>query len=347
MWLDSVELDFPDIRVALDLLTTIPDRVDDGLRLFGSLRRYWFLRAQPSEALSLAESLLSRAPAGGGLSRATALLGGMWAAVYQNPLQARRWGEEGLRIAGSLEREDLVCEISAMLAAVSFFTEQSDLASGKRALRVARRLADPALLAFSRMGLGLAHLAAGNTTAARRELEEALVAGRTSGDLVVQYIAASDLVELARMAGNAEDGERYFRVAQGVCEHLRYPDPLLSAGYGILLLESGRQSEARDVLLSAFASARGLSSQQGLYTVFALAAYAVEVGDHETAARLLGFGHYSAGEAGLAFRDLDDIRRKTWQRAERSLTAARFANLYNSGASLDLAGVAGLIDNLR
>ncbi len=145
-----------DLRVALDHLMASPETLDEALELFGALSRYWFVRAQPAEALSLAESLLGRDHRETSVHRARALIAGLWASVYQRPQLARKWGEEALKIAQALDKPSLACEAGAMLAATSFFIRHPDTAIGTEAIALAHRLGDPLLVGLAHMGQGLA-----------------------------------------------------------------------------------------------------------------------------------------------------------------------------------------------
>ncbi|HUJ66780.1 MAG TPA: hypothetical protein VLX59_14640, partial [Acidimicrobiales bacterium] len=343
-WLDTLSQEQADLRVAIDHLSASPETIDDALELFGDLSRYWFVRAQPSEALSLAESLLEGDHAETSIHRARALLAGLWASVYQRPQQARAWGQEALKIAQEVDDPVLSCEASAMLAAASFFAGEPDGAIGKEAIAVAHGLDEPVLVGLANMGHGLA-LFTVDLEAARDALLDALNATEASGDLLVKYVALCDLGEACREEGDLQAAERYYRTALGVRDELGYDDSLTLAILGLVLLHGRQFADARRYLIEAVESGRSRSLQQALFPLFGLAAYCVERGELESGAMLYGFADAMSEDTGLAFLDLETARSRDIARMEQGLESSYDA-VYQSGRSLGWAEVLGLIEGL-
>jgi predicted ATPase/DNA-binding SARP family transcriptional activator len=330
-WLSTVSQEMPDVRVALEFLADSPGRLEEAYDVFGSLSRYWFLRAQPAEALSLAESLLDR-EASASPGRAAALLAGVWASVYQRPRLARRWGDEALALAERLGDRRLAGEAAAMLAATSFFAGTPDVEVGGKAIEYARDLDDPVLLGLAGMGLGLARFTEDHAMA-RDAFEGALRATEVSDDRLVRYVCLTDLGELSRSEGSLSDAEALYSGALEIREELAYEDSLTSATFGLLLLDRGRVAEARPFLLEAFYWGRGHSLQQAIAPLYGLATYAVKQERYETAARLYGFADSRTEGTGLVFPDLKDARCKNVSLMSEGLGAA-YDELYQTGGSL-------------
>ena len=343
-WFDVLSQERADLRVALDHLNSSPETIDDALDLFGALGRYWFVRAQPAEALSLAELLLERDHREVSVQRARALIAGLWASVYQRPQLARKWGQEALKMAQALDDPVLACEASAMLAATSFFIGEPDSAIGSEAIALAHRLDDPVLVGLAHMGHGLA-LFTIHIAAARQALQEALVATEESGDLLVRYVALSDLGEACRDEGDLGEAERFYRTALGIRDELGYDDSLTLAILGLVLLNRGQFADARRYLLDAVQSGRRNSLHQALFPLFGLAAYCVEVGALEAGAILYGFADRMSDGTGLAFLDLETTRDRNMAHMKQGL-GSRYESMYKSGRSLGWAEVLGLVDAL-
>jgi non-specific serine/threonine protein kinase len=330
-WLSDVSQEMPDVRVALEFLADSPGRLDEAYAVFGSLSRYWFLRAQPAEALSLAESLLDR-EAAESADRAAALLAGVWASVYQRPHLARRWGEEALAMARRLGDPHLACEAAAMLAATSFFAGDPDVRIGRGAIESARELHDPVLLGLAGMGLGLASFTEDGVMA-REAIEEGLRATDVSGDRLVRYVCLTDLGELSRREGNLSDARELYRGALEIREELAYEDSLTSATYGLMLLDTESVTKARPYLLEAFYWGRGHSLQQAIAPLYGLVTYAVKQERYETAARLYGFADSRTERTGPAFLDLEETRRKNVALMREGL-GADYEEIFQAGRSL-------------
>jgi predicted ATPase/DNA-binding SARP family transcriptional activator len=341
-WFDTISQEMADIRVALDSLSASPQTSEDALELFGNLGRYWFVRAQPAEALSLAESLLEPDQPEISLPRARALIAGVWASVYQRPLLARKWGQEALQMAGALDESALACEASAMLAATSFFAGEPDRAIGSEAVARAHEHADPEAVGLAHMGQGLA-LFTVDMAAARQTLQEALDATEQSGDLLVKYVALSDLGEACREEGDLDEAEGFYRSALRVRDELGYNDSLTIAILGLVLLERREFAEARQYLLEAVEFGRRLSLQQALYPLFGLAAYCVERGALDVGAALYGFADQTSAGTGLEFLDLEAARDRNIARMQQGL-GSKYESVYKSGGSLGWTEVLRLVD---
>ncbi len=341
-WFDAISQEMADIRIALDSLSASPQTCEDALELFGALGRYWFVRAQPAEALSLAESLLEPDDAEISVQRARGLMAGLWASVYQRPLLARKWGQEALQMARALDEPALACEARAMLAATSFFAGEPDSAIGSAAVALADDQGDPAAVGLAHMGQGLA-LFTIDMVAARQTLCEALDATEQSGDLLVRYVALSDLGEACREEGDLDEAEGFYRSALRVRDELGYNDSLTVAILGLVLLERREFAEARKYLLEAVEFGRRLSLQQALYPLFGLAAYCVERGALDVGAALYGFADQMSDGTGLEFLDLEAARNRNIARMQQGL-GSKYAGIYRSGGSLGWTEVLRLVD---
>lgn len=343
-WLDSVSEELSDLRVALEYLSVSPETIDDALEIFGALGRYWFVRAQPAEALSLAESLLERVHPGMSVQKARGLIAGLWAAVYQRPKLARKWGQEALQIGQALDDPELTCEASAMLAAASFFAGEPDRAIGRKAIALAHRLGDPVLVGLAHMGHGLAMFTI-DIVAARHALRDALDATEASGDLLVRYVALGDLGEACRDEGDLREAERFYRAALNIRDELAYDDSLTLAILGLVLLNRRSFADARQYLVDAVHSGRRNSLHQALFPLYGLAAYCIERGALESGAILYGFADGMSAGTTLAFLDLEATRENNIAHMTQGL-GSRYDSIYKSGRLLGWADVLGLIETL-
>jgi tetratricopeptide (TPR) repeat protein len=245
-------------------------------------------------------------------------------------------------MAGALDEPALACEASAMLAATSFFAGEPDRAIGSEAVARAHEHADPGAVGLAHMGQGLA-LFTVDMAAARQTLREALDATEQSGDLLVKYVALSDLGEACREEGDLDAAEGFYRSALRVRDELGYNDSLTIAILGLVLLERREFAEARQYLLEAAEFGRRLSLQQALYPLFGLAAYCVERGALDVGAALYGFADQMSDGTGLEFLDLEAARDRNIARLQQGL-GSKYESVYKSGGSLGWTEVLRLVD---
>jgi non-specific serine/threonine protein kinase len=202
-WLNRLETEHDNLRVALDWSRTNEDNVDEQLRLVGALSRFWVLHGHLSEGRGWIEAVLVR---GGTASvRAKVLLDAGYLAWYQGDyVRATALCEEGRQLARTMSDERLIARainIMGLVAreqreystAVAFFEESLDLY---------RKVGDTRAVAIGLHNLGLVALHQSDFTRATSLHEESLHIMREFGDKWGIAIALHYLGLAARHRGD-------------------------------------------------------------------------------------------------------------------------------------------------
>jgi predicted ATPase/class 3 adenylate cyclase len=205
-WLDRVEADRFNFRLALEWAAGSPERVQKGLTIAGALTRFWEIRGNLEEARDTFTDILSapgaEAPT---LARAVALAGaGRVAWCRDNMESARRFYQEGIALFEALGDHRNVALQGAFL---SFVERNMGITEGveerfQQALDAGRKLDDVMLTAVALNGLSTFASLRGEFDRARRLREESLAIYRATGD---QWVAGYILWGIARICVASSD----------------------------------------------------------------------------------------------------------------------------------------------
>jgi non-specific serine/threonine protein kinase len=183
LYLDRLEEEHANLRVALEWALTRPRRGDAALRLSGALAWFWWLRSYLVEGRRWLERALDAAP-GPPAARLKVLYGDGYLAHHQrDAVTARRRFEEGLVLARELG--DRWAEAWALhhLGRVAYFDGDHVTARslGEESLAVAEAVGDDWLIAWALHLLGLAAYIAADYPAAREYYARSLAIRRELG----------------------------------------------------------------------------------------------------------------------------------------------------------------------
>ncbi len=188
VWLDQLEREYANIRVALGWLIDRGERVP-GLRLGAALYRFWALRDHCAEGRAWLTPLLgapSEAGTPAGLeAKALAVAGNL--AWQDGDLPAARTFLERCLVLGTPEVERLttaspLLTLGLIARSLGDYAQARSLAEQR--LRLARTSGDAERAASSLWLLGSVLLRQGNVVAAHPVLEEALAHAREAGDVL-------------------------------------------------------------------------------------------------------------------------------------------------------------------
>ncbi|MGI5292578.1 ATP-binding protein [Nonomuraea polychroma] len=299
----TLNLELPNVRVALDLCFGRPGDAPAGLEIASALWANWLV----SGALSEGRHWLKRGLALGSGSSVTRVMG-LWAdgllAIYQ--------GDPAAAAA--------VRECSAL----------------------ARELGDEAALAFAVQISGIAALSEGDAAGGLALLEEALTRHRARGDVhavgVTLYFTAL-FAALMSPDRAAAYGEELVRMCEERNALLFRTYALYALGMASWEQGDWRQTEARMREAAAFWSA--VEDRWGLPQCLEVLAWTAEVrGRHERAARLLGAAHHlwetvasSPSQPGFAARSHQECA----ERARRALGPQAYMAAFRDGTRLGLS----------
>lgn len=163
--------------------------------------------------------------------------------------------------------------VNVLRAIFGFDGIQSKTEAARRAAELERGATSP-WAAILRFALGTSLYLSGETSQARRSLEEAL-AMTESGERLVRVITLSFLSFVATDEGRLEEAESRAREAKALVERLRIPQTsVVSIALGRALAELGRFEEAHEELESGLATRRRLSGMSPWPSLIGLLALA-------------------------------------------------------------------------
>ena len=238
-WLERLEPEDANLRVALAWCQASPDRVETGLRLAGALARYWFFRSSLHEGRTWLEAMLARTDSRDrSVARSRALHGAGTLAFYEGDFAAAAKQEE-------------------------------------EALSIAHEVGDRGMLARAGLYLGLVRISQGNSEAARSLLAESLSLYKEGGDAWGEALALFTLGLVAYRTGDLATArahlEESLRLFQGQ-EDVVYASMVLSALEGLLSTQ-GDQERASSLYQQS------LPLMQQTHNRGALGLFQINVGD--------------------------------------------------------------------
>lgn len=185
IWLDRLEVEHDNLRLALEWSSSAADGPEALLRLGGALAWFWFIRGHSREGRNWVDRAL--ALAGGSLSaRMRALAGAAWLVHQHRDLTAaERLAEASLAIARSLDDRWTIGWLLHVLGRVQYFRNDATAARalGEESLGVARECGDRWLIAWALHLIALSFHIEGNFAAARSYYEESLAIRRAIQNL--------------------------------------------------------------------------------------------------------------------------------------------------------------------
>ena len=344
-WLDRIEAEFDNIRVALAFSIADPGSAEPGLRLAAALRAFVFSRGHSGEVIEALRALLGRPDARQPTRNlAVALVTNCKLLTHfaRSP-DIPSMAEEAIAIARGLADDAVVADALAALNWYSYL--QGDLpaalARADDAVVLARAAGSP-----TRLVVALGHRAVfkaetGELDASLADYQEVLSLARASGD---NYTLAVTLVNLGVdqvTAGEFRAAVAYLQDALRVADAHSYQHLSAAAemNLGFAYLMNGDAASARRLLVGVLDRARAASEMTWVHGAFlGLALAAGTDADPAVAATLHGAADHQYERAGQAFdakeskmRDSDHVRLRD------ALGEAAFDAAYQHGRTLSQA----------
>ena len=337
-WLDRLELELDNVRLALEWLLSA-ERTEDALRTISALGRFWRSRGHVTEARRWLASAIDRADGVSPSVLATALWWSARQAAAQDDLSAEiPLLERALALFRELPMPEETAFVLGELGWIAL--QQGDEERAEElcleALRIARSTGDPAAISGQLNYVADIHSARGDHAAALAAHEEALALRKTLDDpLPVTNstynlgIAAWENGEIARARAAFE--ETFTRAEElGDVIHKTAAEFMLAE----LDLRAGDLDEAERRILRCFAVYTELeSSRSRAESLAVLGGVLAERGRVEEAARLFGAAEALRSEAPLNRFDAPVLARYVPQLEDR-LGVERVTELLAEGSRL-------------
>jgi predicted ATPase len=208
-WLERLEPEDANLRVALAWCEARPDRVETGLRLAGALAWYWYLRGSLHEGRTWLQALLARSTSSNrSVVRGLALAGaGMLAFFGGDFAAAAPQEEEALSIAHEVGDKHLLAYVGWILGMVRVY--QGDIEAARSLFAESHSLfkevGDTSGEAHTLLALGLITHRSGDLATARAQFEEGLRLFQEQGDVLH---ASMMLNTLQGMVSTQDDQEQ-------------------------------------------------------------------------------------------------------------------------------------------
>jgi predicted ATPase len=298
IWLERLEPEDANLRVALAWCQARQDRVETGLRLAGALSVYWVGRGSQHEGRTWLEAMLAgSASSDRSVVRGRALLGAGMLAFFEGDLAAAsQHAEEALSIAREVGDKRLIAYPGSMLGMIRIY--QGDIEAARSLLAESRslfkELGDAHGEAQELLALGIAAHRSGDLAMARADLEESVRLFQAQGDLLHTLGVLTALEVIVSSQGDQEQARSLHQQSLSLMQqaHDRGTLGLLLINAGDLFHQYGEEHMAQASYregLSQWQEMHQVEQQLGIVKGLAgLAEIAAAQGQAERAGRLFG-----------------------------------------------------------
>jgi predicted ATPase len=207
-WLERLEPEDANLRVALAWCEAQQDRAETGLRMAGALTWYWYLRGSLQEGRTWLEALLAHSDSlDRSVVRGLALAGaGMLARFEGDFAAAAPQEEEAVSIAREVGDKHLLAYAGWILGTIRVY--QGNIEAARSLLEEShslfKELEDADGEAHTLLSLGIIAHRSGDGATARTQLEESLRLFQTQGDVLHASMVLSLLQGLLSTQGDQE-----------------------------------------------------------------------------------------------------------------------------------------------
>jgi predicted ATPase len=207
-WLERLEPEEANLRIALAWCEARQDRVETGLRLAGALSGYWLLRGSLQEGRTWLEALLAGSDSlDRSVVRGRALFGAGMLALFEGDFAAATpQVEEALSIAHEVGDKRLTAYATTMLGFARLSQGNSEAARSlfAESYSLFKELGDASGEARTLLALGLIAHRSGDLATARAHLEESLQLFQEQGDVLHTSAVLSALEVIVSAQGDEE-----------------------------------------------------------------------------------------------------------------------------------------------
>jgi predicted ATPase len=297
-WLELLESEDANLRVALTWCEARQDRVETGLRLAGALPWYWYLRGSLHEGRTWLQALLARsASSDRSVARGLALSGAGMLAFFEGDLAAAATQEEeALSIAREVGDKRLLAYPGFMLGLVRVY--QGDIEAARSLLAEShslfKELGDAEGEAMTLLAQGVAAYHSGDLAMARAQFEESLRLSQEQGDVLHASIVLNALQGLVSTQGDQELVRSLYQQSLPLMQQARNRGTLglLQINMGDFLHQYGEEQQAQTSYregLRLWQEMHQVEQRLGIVKGLAgLAEIAAAQGQAERAGRLFG-----------------------------------------------------------
>ncbi len=305
-WLEQLEHEHDNLRVALDWLGRSPDTAEAELRLAAGLGRFWYVRGFIAEGLARLRHAIDRAG-----------------------------GEDDASLAKALRAASALAVIQGDYPAAHAFAS--------RALSTYRTLGDRAGAARALSNLGAILHAQGELDRAAATLEECISACVGLDDDRLLALAQNNRGDVALSHRDLETARAHFEQSLGILRRLGDSTNIARSLYnlGVVAVEQGRLTDAQNLLSESVTAAAVLGDHEDVaWCLIALATVAARTDHLHAAARTLGYATASLERIGATMKPVEaGLHQRTLLALTTALGETEVSSLLSEGARLQLSEV--------
>jgi predicted ATPase/Tfp pilus assembly protein PilF len=343
-WLVKLEAEHDNLRAALDWSHMVPDGVEIGPRIVGSIWWFWYRHGYLSEGRECFERVLALTDlATPTTTRASMLFGGGALAMWQGSLAtARPMIEESVNMWRRLENE-LGLALALMGNGVLLINQGDDIAARpllEESLAISKEFELRWLQAITLMHLGNVAMGLGDYAKARIWLEKSSSLAQQFGDNWVIASVLNNLGELARCLQDYDRARGYYEESGTLFRETGdKPDVARSIhSLGYVAQNQEDIGRAKTCFRESLAMFRELGNKRGIAECLAgLAGLAIEQAQVQRAGRLIGAAKTLLGTLGAAWWPADRIEYdRNLATIRATLDARTFAAVWTEGMAMAL-----------
>jgi predicted ATPase/class 3 adenylate cyclase len=250
VWLEKLEFERPNLRVALEWSLESQGNAQKGLRLAGALGRFWEVRTHFKQARGLYDEILAQPEAAARTpARADALTGaGRLAWCQDDNPAAREYFHAALDLYREFNNDIMVGFVLAYLGFVERSEGETERARAhfNEISELAQKLNNPQLHAITNSGLGSLAVDDGNLQLARELKEGSLVLYRKFGDVYIISLLAWSLSRVLALLGEYEKARALLEECVASSRQIgnKWSFPYYLEGFGEIAIGEGKGERA-------------------------------------------------------------------------------------------------------
>lgn len=350
-WIDRLEANHDNLRVALGWCLSREGDAELGLRIVGHMADFWTLRGYLSEGYAVTKEALEQAGQDAEASRrAKAVLGAARLAYRQNNIK-----DAGQHYAQALELsrqvEDTAVTAASLIGLGMVDTERGEYGAVEEkfeeALSLFRSLNDVRGTANAIVNLAWAAMRTGDYETAESHLNESLELFRASGDRAGEGFSLSGLGEAYLRMGELERASEYLKKSHQIRSSLgdKWGMAATLGTMGWVAIHQEDWAEAMGPLMQSLSLRKELGDKGGMaWCLEKLAEIHLATDQHRQAAVLYGAAHSIREGIGSSIDPADqEAYERKLRRIRDALGADDFERAWDHGAEQDTALIEELV----
>jgi DNA-binding NarL/FixJ family response regulator len=329
---DRFAVEMNNFRAALTWSIERPKCLDAGIRIVWVTAPYWNMRQHNAEGYRWASRVYEAATVADHPKAYTVLIRmALLGPPSGQSIDALKRAAEAAR---AVEDRSSLCSALAQLQLQYYLQQRVDEAImvGEEAVSLAHELGSDLSLSRTLGFLAVSRTVRDGFAVGRPIFEEAMRAGRASGDRLALVVVLNNYADAERNAGLFEEARGHYEEARALLKEVGGELGINTLNLGLLAINMGEPGRALPLLRQVLQ--HGADGGKALPAAFSLLAIAASA-EPRTAATLLGAGYAFLARLGVKSEPTDA---GTWEQIEAAtrelLTTEEFAEAYAAGQAM-------------